>query len=258
MGSTLTAHETHCLERLRAYDALVRVDDAAIAERGRWRERFAKPPARLILEIGCSDGALLARVAARQPEVGFVGLDWKYREVLRAAERIDAAGLSNVLLVRGRAQWLRRKFADGELDEVWLFHPDPCANAVERPNRLFAEPFLLDAAAVLRPGGTLTLKTDHAGYYQSARSLLGLPQPDWATAVPRARVRDLSSPDEWPARSDAATEAFKVSAASHDFWNDAAAQEHASAMLFAGERTAFEQKHFADRRPIFYVELRRR
>ena len=152
-------------------------------------------------------------------------------------------------MVRGRAQSLRQLFADGEVDELWLFHPEPVGP------RLFDKPFLLDAARVLRPGGLIALKTDHAGYYQSTLALLGLPQPDWASEVPRARLRDLTP--EVPTANDAIRTAFDVAFTSHDFWNDPAAQAHIATRVFAGERTPYEQRFVDKRRPIFFVELRR-
>ncbi len=171
--------------RLSEHPGLVLAGDDLFNRRGRWPEVFRERigsafGGRVIFEIGCFDAALLARVAARYPGVAFVGIDWKCKAICDGATRIASQRLKNVILLRGRAQEIGRIFGADEVDEVWAFHPDPCDREKELPNRLVAEPFLLDAYRVLKAGtGRFCLKTDHPGYYQSALGLLGLPQPPW-------------------------------------------------------------------------------
>jgi tRNA G46 methylase TrmB len=236
----------------------------AFARRGRWREFFrdrigATFDGRVIFEIGCSDAEFLTRVAAKHPDTAFVGLDWKPRTVYEGAARVSGTELRNVALLRGRAQDVRRIFADGELDEIWLFHPDPCDKPKELKHRLLAEPFLLDAHAVLRgPGSTLTLKTDHPGYYQWTLALLGLPEPAALRGNPRVKARELMRPEDFPPVSEAVVRRFEVTINSPDFWSDDAAQTYATQRPFAGERTAFEQRFAVKGRPIYAIELAKR
>jgi tRNA (guanine-N7-)-methyltransferase len=183
---------------------------------------------RIMFEIGCNDAALLATVAAKHPMTGFIGIDWKCRAVHTAAERIAAAGLRNVALLHARAQDISRLVADGELDELWLFHPEPCDNPRELPNRLLREPFLIDAHRALRLGGSLVVKTDHRGYFESVLALLEL-------------MKDR----------------FEPIVTSFDFWNDAAAQAAVAGRAFAREVTAFESRFVRKRKPIHFVEMRR-
>jgi tRNA G46 methylase TrmB len=260
-------------------------DAAAFARRGRWADYFRHRigPAfdgRVVFEVGCSDAGLLSRVAAKHPVTGFVGLDWKAKSLYDAAGRVAGLGLANVALLRGRGQDVRRIFADGEVDEVWVFHPDPCDRDVELKNRLIAEPFLCDVREVLRDGrSTLSLKTDHPGYYQWVLGLFGLPEPAWFRAardrsaagpssamadapppapVPRVRARDLMRPEDVPATSGAVRQRFEVVMTSADYWNDPAALAHTAGRGFAGEVTFFESRFVRKRQPIYYVEVRRR
>lgn len=226
-------------DRLLEFPDFVFSDGREFSRRGTWRGFFAHRlgggagyDGRLIVEVGCNDAALLATVAAKHPRTAFVGIDWKCRALHAAAGRVAAVGLRNVALLHGRGQDVGRVFAGGEVDEVWLFHPDPCDRPRERPNRLFAERFLLDAAAVLRRAGSLLiLKTDHREYYEAASALAGAE----------------------PVRGS-----FGVSASSADLWADGAVLAHTAARCFAGETTSFEERFRRKRKPIHYLELRRR
>ncbi|MEA2711801.1 MAG: tRNA (guanine-N7-)-methyltransferase [Phycisphaerales bacterium] len=221
-------------DRLLEFRDFVFSDGAEFQPRGAWRDFFNSRigptfDGRVIFEIGCNDGGLLARVAAKYPATAFIGIDWKYRALHSAAERVAAAGLRNVALLHGRAQDIRRLFADGELDEVWVFHPEPCDNPRELPNRLLAEPFLLNVHHVLRDAGSLILKTDHRGYFDSVLELLG-----------------------------GMNDRFDAGVVSTDFWADSTAQSAVAARAFAGEVTAFEQRFVRKRKPIYFFEIRRR
>lgn len=248
------------------------VDEAAARHRGGWgeffRRRIGAPfGGRVVLEVGCFDAAFLCRVAAKHPGTAFVGLDWKAKAIYEGARRVVELGLNNVALVRGRGQDVLKLFGKGEVDEVWVFHPDPCAGPAELANRLVSESFLVDAHAILREvGSRLTLKTDHPGYYQWVCGLLGLPEPEQFRAargglpVPdlRVRVRDLMRRDELPAPSKEVLRRFEVVANSADFWNDPAAAAHVAGRPFAGEATTYESRFVKKRLPIYFVDLAKR
>jgi tRNA (guanine-N7-)-methyltransferase len=223
-------------DRLLEYREFAFSDDRTFSLRGRWREFFAPRIGasfddRIVFEIGCNEATLLATVAARHPATAFVGIDWKYRALHTAAELVAAGGLKNVALLHGRAQEVRRIFADGEVDEVWVFHPEPCDKPKELPNRLIAEPFLRDVHAVTREGSRLILKTDHGGYYQWTLDLLARPE--------------VSS-------------RFELARLSPNFWHDDAVRTGTADRLFSEEATAYERRFVRKRKPIHYLELLRK
>jgi tRNA G46 methylase TrmB len=223
-------------DRLLKFPDLVFSDGAERSRRGAWREYFLERigdcfDGRIVLEIGCNDATLLCRLAARHPTTGFIGIDWKCRALHAAAERATAAELRNVALLHGRAQDLCGMFGDGELDDIWIFHPDPCDKPHELKNRLLNEPFLADVHRVLRDGdATLTLKTDHREYYDSVMTLLQ-----------RAEV----------------SRRFTLAASSPDYWNDATARANSAQRCFSGETSCFERRFRRKRQPIHYLELRK-
>jgi tRNA (guanine-N7-)-methyltransferase len=220
--------------KLGEFSDFVFTEGQACARGGRWREFLRsrigpKFDGRVMLELGCSDGTLLTTVAAKYPDTAFVGLDWKCKPLHDCASRVASRELRNVALLRARGQDVGRIFGDGEVEEIWLFHPDPCDTAVELKNRLMGEAFLKDALRVLREGGTLALKTDHAEYHQ------------WTVDLLRGR-----SPG-----------ALRLVLKSDHFWEDEQAQRHTKGHCFAGLTTPFEARFLKKRQPIYYVEIRK-
>lgn len=251
--------------RLREWGEIAYVDEAAFQHRGKWGALFRQRigagfEGRIIFEVGCFDAVYLCRIAAKYPQVGFIGLDWKCKAIYEGAQHIAQSGLRNVVLLRGRAQEVLRIFGEGEVDEVWVFHPDPCDRPAELRNRLIAEPFLKEVHSVLREGDSnLFLKTDHPGYYQWVLGLLGLSEPtSFPLPSPRIRSCDLMRLEDIPARSEAVLRRFEVVTNSSDFWNDPGAISAVEDRYFAGEVTLFESRFIRKKLPIYFLQFGRR
>lgn len=231
---TPTKRRSIFADKLAEFADVASGDDAVFARRGTWREWFARRVdafnGRVVLEIGCADAVSLCAMAASHPQIGFVGLDWKFRQVYLGAERATSLGLHNVALLRARAQDLAWMFSPEEVDEILIFHPEPCDRPEEVKNRLLAAPFLLQAHHVLSGGGSIAIKTDHADYFGSVLESLNAEQ---------LRGR------------------FETIASSADYWNDQAVLAHTKDRCFAGSVTMFEDRFRRKRKPIHYLELRK-
>jgi tRNA G46 methylase TrmB len=245
--------------RLRAMPDGAYAEERAFGQRGRWREVFGDRigsafDGRIELEIGCFDAGFLSTIAAKFPRTAFVGLDWKCKAIYEGARRIASLGLKNVLLLHGRAQDLRSMFDDREISEIWVFHPDPFDTESELKNRLMSASFLRDAHALLADGrSTLSLKTDHAGYYQWTLDLFGLhPSAAAQQCVQEPRAGEASPGDE------GLHQLFDVTARSADYWNDPTALAATAGRAFAGEMTLFEQRFVSRKQPIHYFQITKR
>lgn len=269
--SQMTIHRSNFADRLKEFPDHAFADAGIFRHRGNWRDYFRRRAGlgfdgRVILEVGSFDAAFLCDIAERHPQTAFIGLDWKFKATYVGAERIAARSLRNVALLRGRAQDLRHVFADGEIDEVWVFHPEPCDEPNQAQNRLIAAPFLADVHAVLRDdASTLSLKTDHPGYYQWVLGLLRLPEPahfaaarEGAVTSPRVRPRDLLPVAETPAADPAITDRFVVAATSANYWHDPAVLAHTAGRAFTDQPTTYERRFLRKRQPIYYIELRKK
>jgi tRNA G46 methylase TrmB len=218
---------------------------AAAGHRGKWEAFFvermgAQFDGRIILEIGCFDAAYLTSIAAAHPNTAFVGIDWKCRAIYDGAQRVAANGVANVVLLRVRGNDLLHLFAEAELDEIWVFHPDPCARDHERKNRLIGLSFLYATGVVLKDRSSiLAIKTDHREYFQSVLELFS---------------HGSSAANPLP---DATQHPLQLAMHSTDYWHDPIAISHTRSRAFATRPTLFESRFMKKGMPIFFIEMRK-
>lgn len=176
-------------------------DNDTEAHRGGWRELFpdrqgsgpgreAAPGGRrtLHLEIGCNAGHVTVEWAARNPADAYIGLDCKFKAVFRGADKARARGLGNLMFFRANADRLAFMFGKGEVDHAYLFFPDPWPKKSQWKNRFVSPRNLSALAEIVRPGGTLEIKTDHPGYFDWMEAALREVQDLWDV---RERTTDL-------------------------------------------------------------------
>jgi tRNA (guanine-N7-)-methyltransferase len=126
----------------------------------------------LVLEIGSGMGEATAALAAAAPEVDHLAVEVFEPGLAQLLMRIDAAGLSNLRLLRGDAVALLREVVPPDtLAGIRVFFPDPWPKRKHRKRRLVQPPFGRLAASRLRPGATLHLATDWADYAAQMRAV---------------------------------------------------------------------------------------
>jgi len=167
---------------------LVYCDNDTELYRGVWRDKFfqAGKNGKLTVEIGCNGGHVALGLAQRAPEEFFIGLDWKFKQIHRAAVKAAALGLKNMIFLRANAQRLGLMFGPGELDRVLLFFPDPWPRKSQHKNRFVTSENLKMLWTLLGPGGELVIRTDHDGYFEWMLAAL-----EEARANTRAMWRDV-------------------------------------------------------------------
>lgn len=253
-------------KRLEEYSDFVLNDSDVNKRRGGWevyfRDRMGTAASRVILEIGCSNAEFLTGLAETHREVAFVGIDWKFKVLYKGAKRTHDRGLKNVALLRARAQELSHMFGEAELDEVWIFFPDPWAKKSQLKNRLVQESFLKEVHRALKPGGAIYFKTDHPGYFQWVLALFGAKQPElrsYDEEAPEApsyrarqvKVRRLENEEDWLPPSEVVQKLFRLENISTHYWGDFARPPR----LFTERVTLFEKLFVKDQLPIYYLEL---
>jgi len=147
-----------------------------------------------VLEIGFGNGEALRFAASRDPERDLVGIEVHAPGVGRLLNALDADGAGNVRLYHHDAvEVLANEIADGSLDEVRIYFPDPWHKKRHNKRRLVQPAFAQLLARKLRPGGRLHLATDWEDYAEQMWDVLDatpglvnragarghVPRPEW-------------------------------------------------------------------------------
>ena len=119
----------------------------------------------LHVEIGVGKGDFLTELAARNPNVNYVGLEAQQGVLYFAARKAAARQLSNVRLLVFDAAHLTELFAPAEVDRIYLNFSDPWPKKRHAKRRLTSELFLERYRAVLKEDGELHFKTDNMGLF---------------------------------------------------------------------------------------------
>lgn len=125
------------------------------------------------LEIGSGTGEQVVSAAAAHPERDYLALEVWVPGIAKLVSKAVNAGVENVRVVEAdAAQALPIMLADGVIDEVWTFFPDPWRKARHRKRRLVCDSFALEVARLLRSGGAWRLATDWDDYAWQMRTVV--------------------------------------------------------------------------------------
>ncbi|HAF45404.1 MAG TPA: tRNA (guanosine(46)-N7)-methyltransferase TrmB [Gallionellaceae bacterium] len=149
-----------------------------------------------VLEIGFGMGDSTATIAAAHPEIDYLALEVHTPGVGNLLKLIDSEHLNNIRIMQHDAvEVLRDMIADGTLDGVHIFFPDPWHKARHNKRRLIQSPFIAQLVQKLKPGGYIHVATDWQDYAEQVlRVLSEEPQLENTAAdyAPRPDYRPLT------------------------------------------------------------------
>jgi tRNA (guanine-N7-)-methyltransferase len=126
-----------------------------------------------VVEIGFGAGEALAARAAAHPAEDHLGIEVHRPGAGHLLLEMEKAGLRNVRIsTHDAVEVLRDQLAEGALDRVLLFFPDPWPKKRHHKRRIVQPEFALLVASRLRPGGRFQLATDWAPYAEHMREVL--------------------------------------------------------------------------------------
>lgn len=157
-------HDNPYHDKLKEFEEFVLRDHEAETNVGQWNKAIFNREAPLCLEIGSGYGHFMMEYCEKNPDVNFIGLDYRFKRSYALAKKLSLHPNRNFKYLRAKGERISFMFEENELDRMFYFFPDPWPKARHNKKRLFQLPFLQAAYKVLRPGGTLYVKTDHEGY----------------------------------------------------------------------------------------------
>ena len=147
-------------------------EERAPEYKGKWREEFGLEPGQpLDLEIGTGNGFHFAWRAKENADRALVGIELKYKPLIQSIRRARANESENCRMVRYNARLINELFAEGELNDIFIHHPDPWLKKSQRKHRLIQADFLELMFALQKPGGEVEFKTDSEEYFDWALPL---------------------------------------------------------------------------------------
>lgn len=128
--------------------------------KGKWSSEFFANDKPIIIELGCGKGEYTIGLSKLYPENNFIGIDIKGARLWRGAKTVEEENLSNIGFLRTQIELIEHIFADNEISEIWITFPDPQIKYRRHKHRLTHPDFLKCYRKILKPNGSIHLKTD--------------------------------------------------------------------------------------------------
>ena len=132
--------------------------------KGQWKKSVSggKP---FFLEIGMGKGQFIMTLAAKNPDIFYLGMELHASVLYRGLQKLEADPLDNLLLLNHPAEKLCDMFEPGEIDGIYLNFSDPWPKDRHAKRRLTSPAFLDIYSKLLNPGGRVEFKTDNRGLF---------------------------------------------------------------------------------------------
>jgi tRNA (guanine-N7-)-methyltransferase len=149
------------------YSEWVLLEEEAAKQKGLWRPSVFNVTSDIPvdLEIGVGNGFFFEHLCKSNPDRRMLGIELKFKPLIQTVKRALRAGCTNARLIRYDASNIEEIFGPAELNDVYIFFPDPWPKKRHHKNRLLTYEFLMTLYELQRPGSSLQIKTDSAEYF---------------------------------------------------------------------------------------------
>jgi tRNA (guanine-N7-)-methyltransferase len=119
----------------------------------------------VVMEIGYGMGEATWQIAKENPSTNYLGVEVHMPGVGKLMAKLNEFELTNVKLIeRDVFEVFHYMIADGALDGVHLYFPDPWPKKRHNKRRIVNQRFISEVAKKLKPGGYLHIATDWVPY----------------------------------------------------------------------------------------------
>ncbi len=135
--------------------------------------QFGRADSKKILEIGFGMGETTAKIAQTLPQCDFLAAEVHTPGVGALLKLIDELALTNIRVIQHDVvEVLQNMLADGSLDGVHIFFPDPWHKKRHHKRRLIQAEFVKILCSKLKVGGYIHLATDWQEYAEWVLAVL--------------------------------------------------------------------------------------
>ena len=148
-------------------------EESAPLLKGCWRKKVFKAPlsAPLDLEIGPGAGHFLHYISRLNQNRLYLSIELKYKPLVQSARKIKQDLCQNARLVRYNARLLQNIFASEEINNVYIYFPDPWPKKRHHKHRLIKTDFVRNMYLIQREGSFVEIKTDHLAYFKEMQEI---------------------------------------------------------------------------------------
>jgi Predicted S-adenosylmethionine-dependent methyltransferase len=140
---------------------------------GKWKD-FFKNENPITLELACGKGEYTVGLSKLYPERNFIGVDLKGNRIYSGALGCLQHHITNAAFLRTQIDKINDYFMHGEVSEIWITFPDPQLRTSRAKKRLTHPRFLRLYQHILKPGGSVHLKTDSPSLYYFTKLMTDL------------------------------------------------------------------------------------
>ncbi len=126
---------------------------------------FENPALPLVLEVGCYMGHTVMELAEHNPGINVLGLDIKYKRVVKSVRKIKRARLTNAKIALGDVMELLPILPEHSVYGMFIFFPDPWIKNRHEKYRYLKDHFFSLAGSRIVEGGFIWIKTDQKKYF---------------------------------------------------------------------------------------------
>lgn len=142
-------------------------EEQAVQWKGQWRKKLAfkscKP--KLHLEIGTGTGKHFSQLCSSQNQDCFVGIEIKYKPLVQTIKALKDVACQKAKVIRYNARYLEDLFEKEELNDVYIYFPDPWPKTKNRKHRLLTLDFAKKLYLLQQNKSLLKLRMDSKEYF---------------------------------------------------------------------------------------------
>ncbi len=120
----------------------------------------------ICLEIGMGKGDFIIGMAKLHPNINWIAIERFPTIILKALKKIDAEGLTNIVVIDIDAAELGDVFGDGEINNIYLNFSDPWPKSKHDKRRLTHRNKLDIYEKIINTDGKLIFKTDNQKLFE--------------------------------------------------------------------------------------------
>lgn len=117
----------------------------------------------IYVEFGSGSGNHLIKLAKRYPNTLVLGFEIRFKRAVRTLEK--APDLKNLMIFRGKSELVGDLLPANSVSKIFINFPDPWDKKRWLKHRILSSKFFNLLPVVLKPGATVSVKTDHREYF---------------------------------------------------------------------------------------------